>query len=108
MIRQMSTMRIAADKEKEQCHEIPLFPCSAYVSDWQQGGIDGCHWHWHKDLELMYVVSGQVTAMAKALYCKVVTEFLSIPRYFIGIRLMAVSPVMSAILSSTLNWLAVV
>lgn len=25
MIRQMSTMRIAADKEKEQRHEIPLF-----------------------------------------------------------------------------------
>ena len=62
MIRQMSTMRIAADKEKEQRHEIPLFPRSAYVSDWQQGGIDGCHWHWHKDLELMYVVSGQVMA----------------------------------------------
>ena len=60
MIRQMTTMRIAADKEKEQRHEIPLFPCSAYVSDWQQGGIAGCHWHWHKDLELMHVVSGQV------------------------------------------------
>lgn len=40
MIRQMTTMRIAADKEKEQRHEIPLFPCSIYVSDWQKGGIE--------------------------------------------------------------------
>ena len=62
MIRQMTTMRIAADKEKEQRHEIPLFPCSAYISDWQKGGIDGCHWHWHKDVELICVVSGQVKA----------------------------------------------
>lgn len=62
MIRQMTTMRIAADKEKEQRHEIPLFPCSIYVSDWQKGGIEGCHWHWHKDLELMYVASGEVMA----------------------------------------------
>ena len=62
MIRQMTTMRIASDKEKEQRHEIPLFPCSTYISDWKKGGIDGCHWHWHKDVELICVVSGQVKA----------------------------------------------
>lgn len=62
MIRQMTAMRIAADKEKEQRHEIPLFPCSVYISDWQKGGIEGCHWHWHKDIELMWVVSGKVKA----------------------------------------------
>ena len=62
MIRQMTTIGIAGDKEKKQQHEIPLFPCSVYISDWQKGAIEGCHWHWHKDLELMYVISGQVVA----------------------------------------------
>lgn len=62
MIRQMTTIGIAGDKEKNQQHEIPLFPCSVYISDWQKGAIEGCHWHWHKDLELMYVISGQVVA----------------------------------------------
>lgn len=62
MIKQMTPMRIAADKEKEQTHEIALFPCTAYVSDWQTGGIEGSPWHWHRDLELMYVVAGSVQA----------------------------------------------
>ena len=53
MIQQMTAMRIAADKEKEQRHETPLFPCSVYLTDWQRGSIEGCPWHWHKDLELM-------------------------------------------------------
>ena len=60
MIQQMTAMRIAADKEKEQRHETPLFPCSVYVTDWQRGGIEGCPWHWHKDLELMYLAAGSV------------------------------------------------
>ncbi len=62
MIQEMTTMRIAADKEKEQKHEIPLFPCSIYISNWQKGGLEGCHWHWHRDLELMYIISGSVCA----------------------------------------------
>ena len=62
MIQQMTTMRIAADREKEQRHETPLFPCSVYVTDWQKGGIEGCPWHWHRDLELMYVAEGSVCA----------------------------------------------
>ena len=60
MIQQMTAMRIAADKEKEQRHETPLFPCSVYVTDWQRGSIEGCPWHWHKDLELMYLAAGSV------------------------------------------------
>lgn len=60
MIQQMTAMRIAADREKEQRHETPLFPCSVYVTDWQKGGIEGCPWHWHRDLELMYVAAGSV------------------------------------------------
>lgn len=60
MIQQMTAMRIAADREKEQRHETPLFPCSVYVTDWQRGSIEGCPWHWHRDLELMYVAAGSV------------------------------------------------
>lgn len=62
MIQQMTAVRIAADKEKEQRHETPLFPCSVYVTDWQKGGIEGSPWHWHRDLELMYVAAGSVRA----------------------------------------------
>ena len=53
MIRQMTTIGIAGDKEKKQQHEIPLFPCSAYISAWPKGAIERCHWHWHKDSEFM-------------------------------------------------------
>lgn len=62
MIQQMTTIRIAADREREHRHETPLFPCTIYITDWQKGGIEGAHWHWHKDLELMYVETGCVEA----------------------------------------------
>jgi len=62
MIQRMTAMRITADKEKEQLHESPLFPCSAYFTDWKRGGIEGCPWHWHKELELMYVSHGGAAA----------------------------------------------
>ncbi|MCR5175515.1 MAG: AraC family transcriptional regulator [Anaerovibrio sp.] len=60
MITKMSAISLAADKEKEQMHDSPLFPCSVYYSDWQKGGIESIPWHWHKELELMYIDSGSV------------------------------------------------
>lgn len=59
MIQKMTTIRIAADKEKEQMHENPLFPCSVYCIEWKKGGIQSLPWHWHRELEFMYVASGK-------------------------------------------------
>ncbi len=59
MIQEMTTMRIAVDKEKEASYENPLFSCNAYFTDWHHGAVEGIPWHWHKELELMYVSQGQ-------------------------------------------------
>lgn len=60
MIKQMTTMKISTNREKEQQYDVPLLPCNISFSSWQKGGIDSWHWHWHRDLELMYVESGCV------------------------------------------------
>ena len=59
MIKKMTTIRIMADKEKEQMHDNPLFPCSSYCIEWNRGGIQSLPWHWHRELEFMYVASGR-------------------------------------------------
>ena len=58
MIKKMTTIRIAADKEKEQMHDTPLFPCSVYISEWKKGAIEAIPWHWHNEFEMMYIYSG--------------------------------------------------
>ena len=58
MIKKMTAIRIAADREKEQMHDTPLFPCSVYISDWKKGGIESIPWHWHNEIEMMYIYSG--------------------------------------------------
>jgi len=58
MIKKMTTIRLVADKEKEQMHDNPLFPCSIYCIDWKKGGIQSLPWHWHRELEFMFVASG--------------------------------------------------
>ena len=60
MINKTTVIRIRANNEKEQLHDTPLFLCTAYYSDMQKGGIESIPWHWHKELELMYIVSGCV------------------------------------------------
>ena len=63
MISKTTVIRLSANNEKEQLHNTPLFPCSAYYSDLQTGGIEVIPWHWHKELELMYIVSGSVNVV---------------------------------------------
>ena len=62
MITELKLMQLASDREKVQVHEQPLFPCSAYYTDWRRGVIEGVPWHWHAELEFMIVAEGSVQA----------------------------------------------
>ena len=58
MISELKWMELASDQQKVQVHEQPLFPCSAYHTDWRLGRIEGVPWHWHDELEFMLVEEG--------------------------------------------------
>lgn len=60
MISELLLMQLASDHQKIQTHDRPHFPCSAYYTDWNLHKIEGVPWHWHKELEFMVVVSGNV------------------------------------------------
>lgn len=60
MIRELVLMQLASDQQKKQKHDMPQFPCSAYYTDWRKSEIEGVPWHWHRELEFMTVVKGNV------------------------------------------------
>lgn len=60
MLYEMTTMELLTDGQKLQEHPDPLFPCSAYYTRWQQGGLQGVPWHWHGEIEMMLVAEGSV------------------------------------------------
>ena len=62
MISELIFMELASDQQKIQRHEHVLFPCSAYFTNWKIDGVKEVPWHWHKELEFMFVVKGTVTA----------------------------------------------
>lgn len=59
MIQKLKVIEISSSREKASMYENPLFPCNAYFADWRHGALDGIPWHWHQELELMYVARGQ-------------------------------------------------
>lgn len=62
MITELKLMQLASGQEKVQVHEHPLFPCSAYYTNWRRGQIEGVPWHWHAELEFMVVEEGAAWA----------------------------------------------
>jgi len=58
MLLELRGMELAPDRRKLQEHETPLFPCSAYFTDWHPAGPKGVPWHWHKEIELMVISHG--------------------------------------------------
>lgn len=58
MIAELKWMELASGQQKVQVHEQLLFPCSAYYTDWRRGLIEGVPWHWHDELEFMFVGEG--------------------------------------------------
>ena len=61
MVNELKLMELASDQQKIQKHNEPLFPCSAYYTDWKKTGINSVPWHWHNELEFMFVVEGSMT-----------------------------------------------
>ncbi|WP_138309409.1 MULTISPECIES: AraC family transcriptional regulator [unclassified Clostridium] len=41
-----------------QPHGTPDFPCAGYSSEYTDSAGDVVPWHWHEDLEILYVASG--------------------------------------------------
>ncbi len=58
MIHELLFLQLAGDQQKKQQHHLPQFPCSAYYTDWNTGGIEGVPWHWHQELEFMTLIKG--------------------------------------------------
>lgn len=61
MISELILLDLASDQQKIQKHDHVMFPCSAYFTNWKKDGLRGVPWHWHRDLEFMFVVRGNVT-----------------------------------------------
>lgn len=59
MIQEMKVMHVAANQEKQQIHNDPFFLCDAFFANWRRDGMEGVPWHWHAEIELMYVAEGQ-------------------------------------------------
>lgn len=60
MVHELLFLQLVGDQQKKQEHPLPLFPCSAYYTNWCFGGIEGVPWHWHQELEFMILIKGQV------------------------------------------------
>lgn len=60
MISELILLELASDQQKIQKHDHAMFPCSAYFTNWKKDGVRGVPWHWHRELEFMFVVRGNV------------------------------------------------
>ncbi len=60
MLKELNLYELGADRRKTQVHVSPLFPCSAYYTDWSRQGVSGTPWHWHEDIEFLFVLEGSV------------------------------------------------
>lgn len=61
MIQEMKVMHVTANQEKQQVYHDPFFLCDAFFANWRHGGREGVPWHWHAEVELMYVAEGQAS-----------------------------------------------
>lgn len=53
-----------------QAHGTPDFPCAAYSLALSEGQEDAVSWHWHEELEIIYIESGQLFArIPSASFC---------------------------------------
>ena len=60
MLKELNLYELGADRRKTQVHLSPLFPCSAYYTNWSRQGVSGTPWHWHEDIEFLFVLEGSV------------------------------------------------
>ena len=63
-----------------QPHGTPDFPCAGYSSVYTDSAGDVVPWHWHEDLEIIYVESGHLRLQVPG---KTFQALSSIPIYCI-------------------------
>ncbi len=47
-------------------HGNAAFPCAGYAIHYQKGQEENVAWHWHDELEIIYIAGGQMTAKVPA------------------------------------------
>ena len=60
MLTELNLYQLGTDMQKRQTHASPSFPCSAYYTNWSRQGLSGTPWHWHEDIEFLFVKEGSV------------------------------------------------
>ena len=104
MALQDCTLNLNRTGRELQPHGTPDFPCAGYSSVYTDSAGDVVPWHWHEDLEIIYVESGHLRLQVpgKTLHLKQGKALSSIPIYCILPRL---SPFANSTLwSFTLFW----
>ena len=60
MALQDCTLNLNRTGRELQPHGTPDFPCAGYSSVYTDSAGDVVPWHWHEDLEIIYVESGHL------------------------------------------------
>lgn len=63
MPRQIYQLQLAADGKELDVHGTPLFPCACYDIDVKRNALEEVPWHWHEEIEVIYLANGMGTAV---------------------------------------------
>lgn len=54
-------LNLNAAQRELKSHGTLEFPCAGYLEEHQEQASDNVPWHWHNDLEIIYIESGRLT-----------------------------------------------
>ena len=57
---QLNYLEVNGNLEEVTCHGTPAFPMEVYLDDLDLYPNRSIPWHWHKELELVYVLRGAI------------------------------------------------
>ena len=57
---QLNYLEVNGNLEEVTCHGTPVFPMEVYLDDLDLYPNRSIPWHWHKELELVYVLRGAI------------------------------------------------
>ena len=60
MILNTCIVNVNESQRELKMHGTPDFPCGAYRIDMSPGGMPELPWHWHEELEFVYITAGEV------------------------------------------------
>ena len=66
---QLNYLEVNGNLEEVTCHGTPAFPMEVYLDDLDLYPNRSIPWHWHKELELVYVLRGAIEFQTKLFLC---------------------------------------